>query len=82
MDLKEEIEEAENRLAQLRLREAAATCAEAGHRWEFRGGSNAGCDDECSCSVAVHSCTVCGACDYGQPDRPQVIAACLETRMD
>ncbi len=82
MGLKEEIEEAENRLAQLRLREASATCAEVGHRWEPVGGSNAGCDDECSCSVAVYSCKVCGDCDYGEPDRPQVIAACLATRMD
>lgn len=39
-------------------------CAD-GHTWEHVGGKNAGCCDGCACSVPVHTCAVCGDCDYG-----------------
>lgn len=43
------------------------------------GGCNAGCCDDCACSVPVSKCTRCGDCDYGQTDeRQEVIAACHE----
>ena len=39
-------------------------CRLLGHRWEFAGGTNAGCDRDCGCSAPVYSCA-CGDCDYG-----------------
>lgn len=38
---------------------------DAGHDMQSIGGCNAGCHDDCSCSVPVHTCTRCGYCDYG-----------------
>lgn len=39
-------------------------CAVLGHKWEFTGCANCGCD--CGgCSVPVHHCIACGVCDYG-----------------
>ena len=40
------------------------SCAE-GHIWVSVGGCNAGCCDECCCSVPVNQCKVCGQYDYG-----------------
>ena len=54
-------------------------CIELGHKWTFIGGANAGCDDDCACSVPVHECEVCGDCDYGENDEAkQVIETCLD----
>lgn len=81
MGLREEIAEAEARLARLKQQEAAATCAEVGHRWKHIGGRNAGCGDACDCSVPVHQCEVCGDCDYGDnAEGTATIAACAELR--
>lgn len=38
---------------------------EAGHDWRSLGGCNAGCHNECSCSVPVNFCRRSGDCDYG-----------------
>lgn len=38
------------------------------HSWEFKGGRNAGCSDDCICSVPVYTCGHCGDCDYGEND--------------
>jgi len=78
MALLTEIEAAEAHLERLKRQAVAATCAEVGHRWKFIGGSNAGCCDECDCSVSVHECEVCRDCDYGEPERETVIKDCAE----
>lgn len=78
MTLLSEIAEAEAKLAELRRRAATATCAEVGHRWKTVGGRNAGCSPDCSCSVTVSECEVCGDCDYGEPEEAYVIADCAE----
>lgn len=57
-------------------------CAVLGHRWQFVGGRNAGCErgDYCSCSVPVHECE-CGDCDYGDnPEADEIMADCREER--
>lgn len=69
MTLQEELEAAENAVAQVRAKMRAASCMEVGHRWVCLGGCNAGCSDHCSCSVPVHECSVCKDCDYG--DNPE-----------
>lgn len=76
--LQDQIEAAEAHLAILRQQAAASTCAVAGHRWQVVGGANAGCDDDCSCTTLVRECAVCGTCDYGEPGRSGVIAACVD----
>jgi hypothetical protein len=37
-----------------------------GHVWTLVGGANAGCRDECCCSVPVYRCDRCGDYDYGE----------------
>lgn len=67
MNLAEQLEEAEARADRIRRQIAAATCREVGqHDWKFIGGCNAGCGDDCGCSVPVHECRRCRDCDYGQ----------------
>ncbi len=39
---------------------------EGGHDWQSIGGCNAGCGEECGCSVPVYTCTRCGDSDYGE----------------
>jgi hypothetical protein len=63
--LRDQLVEAEARVEQIKHRINAATCVEAGHDWRHVGGRNAGCDRDCSCSVPVHECAVCGDSDYG-----------------
>lgn len=38
---------------------------EAGHNMRHIGGCNAGCHEDCGCSVPVYACSLCGDCDYG-----------------
>ena len=64
--LREELEEAEGRIAHLRRQIAASGCAKAGHKWKHLGGKNCGCFEGSSCSLPVHECEVCGDCDYGE----------------
>ena len=41
------------------------------------GGRNAGCDDDCRCSVPVHVCQKCGDCDYGDnADADETLSIC------
>jgi hypothetical protein len=36
-------------------------------------------DRDCSCSVPVHECAVCGDCDYGDnPEADQTVRRCLQ----
>lgn len=44
-----------------------------GHTWVFYGGCNAGCDDDCACSVPVHKCAHCGDYDYGQNEEAEEV---------
>lgn len=53
------------------------------HVWEFHGGCNAGCDDDCSCSIPVHRCKLCGDFDYGNNDDAlEIMRVCEEQRRD
>jgi hypothetical protein len=47
-------------------REMVEICRRVGCDMQSVGGCNAGCCDTCACSVPVHTCTRCGACDYGE----------------
>jgi len=76
--LKDEIEQAEAHLAQLRQRAASATCAEVGHRWKHAGGRWVGGCENCNCSAAVYTCDVCGDSDYGDPDAEVQKAECAK----
>lgn len=83
IDLATRLEDAKAEVARLERAVAAATCAEVGHDWKFIGGTNAGCSRDCSCSVAVHTCTKCGDCDYGDTDAARETRKwCAETMED
>jgi len=41
------------------------SCVAGNHEWKHIGGCNAGCGNDCACSVPVHECRRCGDCDYG-----------------
>lgn len=54
-----------------------------GHDMRSIGGCNAGCHEECDCSVPVNVCTRCGECDYGVNDEAvQTRADCTATYGD
>lgn len=54
-----------------------------GHAWSSVGGANAGCGEDCFCSVPVHECSRCGECDYGENDEASEIrSACRVDRAD
>lgn len=61
-----EVQRLELEAAHADAREKAAICAAVGHSWRHIGGCNAGCGEDCACSVPVHECTCCGDCDYGE----------------
>jgi hypothetical protein len=46
---------------------------ELGHDLHSIGGCNAGCHEECSCSVPVNVCRRCGDCDYGKNDEAEQV---------
>ena len=49
---------------------------EAGHDLRSVGGCNAGCHEDCSCSVPVYECFRChAACDYGDNDEAEQVRA-------
>ncbi len=64
-NLSDQIEAARAEVARLERIAATATCRELGCDMQSVGGCNAGCDENCSCSVPVNKCTRCGDCDYG-----------------
>lgn len=76
-DLLAELADAEARVARIQREIAQGPCREFGHEWVSRGGRNAGCDKDCSCSVPVHECAKCHDCDYGDnPEAKAVIERC------
>ena len=64
-NIREKLIEALELVKRLQRELRAADCEEAGHEWVFAGGTNAGCSDDCSCSVPVYECWRCGDSDYG-----------------
>lgn len=75
--LPDQLEAARSEVARLELAISQATCQEAGHDWRHIGGKNAGCGNDCVCSVPVHQCSRCGGCDYGDnAEARDTIAAC------
>lgn len=44
-----------------------------GHDWQHVGGRNAGCGDDCCCSVPVYRCARCGDYDYGNNQEAEEI---------
>lgn len=61
-------------------RELVEICQTIGCDMQSVGGCNAGCGDDCYCSVPVHKCTRCGDCDYGENEEAeQVRRDCAET---
>lgn len=68
-------------LARIEREIAQGPCREYGHNWESIGGCNAGCCDDCTCSVPVNHCVKCGDCDYGDNDDAKAARAeCAERR--
>lgn len=83
--LQQQLEEAENRAAQLRQQIASGPCHLTGHSWKHLGGKNAGCDRgaDCGCSVPVYVCTKCGDSDYGEnAEAGDVLLACARDALD
>lgn len=77
----ERLAELEREVARLRRVIASGSCAE-GHTWVCEGGANAGCGDDCACSVPVNGCSVCGVYDYGENQEAHDIReACKERRV-
>lgn len=64
-ELADKLENARAEVARLERLAATATCTEIGHDWKCLGGANCGCHEWAVCSVPVHECTRCRACDYG-----------------
>ncbi|RWH52193.1 hypothetical protein [Mesorhizobium sp.] len=78
-DLSERLEAARAEVARIEREIAQGPCREYGHQWQSYGGSNAGCNDECGCSVPVNVCSKCGDCDYGDNEEAdQVRKNCEE----
>lgn len=80
MTLRDQIEDARAHLARLEHCARAATCAEVGCDMRHVGGRNAGCGDECCCSVPVYACTRCGDSDYGDNEEAARQKADCEAR--
>lgn len=77
MTLRQELEEARAKVAEIERQIAAASCREAGHDWQFKGGRACCCDGDGDCSLPVHECAACGDCDYGDnPEADDIRAAC------
>lgn len=64
-DLLERLARAEAEATALRREVQQGPCRQYGHDWQPTGGANAGCCEDCACSVPVHVCSKCGDCDYG-----------------
>jgi hypothetical protein len=73
MNLRQQLDNALSDVETLKIKIAKATCVEAGHNMVFSGGRNAGCNDDCRCSIPVYECKVCGACDFGENEEAEVI---------
>jgi len=73
VNLRQQLKEAEDNIIFLRNKIARSTCEQAGHDMKFVGGANAGCCEDCICSVPVHECSQCGACDFGDNEEARDI---------
>lgn len=82
MGLAEQLAAAQSEVDRVKRAIAHATCREIGaHDWKSIGGCNAGCCEDCGCSVPVHVCARCGDCDYGDNDEAENIRGrCNEGR--
>ena len=78
MSLAIKLAEAREEVRRLEHAFGAATCRERGaHRMISLGGRNCGCHDYSACSLPVHECADCGACDYGENEEAaQIVADC------
>jgi hypothetical protein len=47
-------------------------CSQGGHKWEFAGGMNCGCEDG-SCLISVNRCIYCGDYDDGENEEADEI---------
>lgn len=73
----EQLAELERQAAQIKREIASGPCLEFGHDFQFAGGTNLGCGDDCACGGAVYTCTKCGDCDYGDnEENDELRAAC------
>ena len=81
INILKQLEDTRNELARLERELATKSCREVGHRWVFRGGANACCFEDCSCSVPVYECSVCKDCDYGVNREAEDIRAACEKEM-
>jgi hypothetical protein len=71
--LAQQLDHARAEVERLERAAAAATCAEVGqHDMKHMGGRNCGCENG-GCSVPVHVCSRCGACDYGENDEAREV---------
>lgn len=82
MPLADELQAAKDEVERIDRAIAQASCQEiAAHDMRHIGGCNAGCGDDCRCSIPVHVCARCGDCDYGDnPEADQKKADCARRR--
>lgn len=75
--LSQQLEAAKAEVERLARAILQAPCRDVGHDWRHIGGTNAGCGDDCGCSVPVYSCARCQDSDYGDnAEARKIIAAC------
>lgn len=56
---------------------------ECNHDWKQTGGTNAGCSDECTCSVPVYRCSKCWDLDFGEnPEADKIREKCKDPDLD
>lgn len=82
MKLMEALDAAKAEVARIEREIAQGPCREYGHDWKTLGGCNAGCGDDCSCSVPVHQCSKCSDCDYGDNAEAEEVRQNCEQRME
>lgn len=79
--LEAQLNAAEAEANRLRREIAQGPCREVGHDWQFAGGSNLGCDEDCQCGGPVYTCTKCGDSDYGDNEEADELRAdCLHAQ--
>lgn len=74
-DLTDQLAKVEAEANRIRREIANGPCREHGHDWQFAGGSNLGCCDDCGCGGPVYSCTKCGDSDYGDNEEADELRA-------
>ena len=71
---------AEAQVAALKREIAQGPCREYGHDWHSIGGCNAGCSEDCGCSVPVNVCRKCDDCDYGDNEEADQVRSDCASR--